>query len=32
MTLEKLRKMTPQERYDFSVKNPEEYKKIYGGN
>lgn len=32
MTLEKLRKMSAQERYDFSVKNPEEYKKIYGGN
>ena len=32
MTLEKLRKMSPQERYDFSVKNPEEYKTLYGGN
>lgn len=36
MTLEKLRKMTPQERYDYSVKNPEEYKTLYsndaGGN
>ncbi|MFV0552932.1 MAG: hypothetical protein ACK5L6_13580 [Anaerorhabdus sp.] len=32
MTLEKLRKMTSQERLDFSVKNPEEYKTLYGGN
>lgn len=35
MTLEKFRKMSPQERYDFSVKNPEEYKSLYtetGGN
>ena len=38
MTLEKLRKMSPQERYDYSVKNPEEYKTLYantdktGGN
>lgn len=35
MTLEKLRKMSPQERYDYSVKNPEEYKALYtetGGN
>lgn len=35
MTLEKFRKMSPQERYDFSVKNPEEYKTLYtetGGN
>ena len=31
MTLEKLRKMTPQERYNFSVSNPEEYKELYGG-
>lgn len=29
MTLEKFRKMSPQERYDFSVKNPEEYKSLY---
>lgn len=29
MTLDKLRKMSPQERYDFSVKNPEEYKTLY---
>ena len=32
MTLEKLRKMSPQERYEFSEKNPDEYKKLYGGN
>lgn len=32
MTLEKLRSMSPQERYEFSVKNPEEYKTLYGGN
>ena len=32
MTKEKLRGMTPQERYDYSVKNPEKYKEIYGGN
>lgn len=32
MTLEKLQKMSVQERYDFSVKNPEEYKNLYGGN
>ena len=32
MTKEKLREMTPMERYEFSQKNPEEYKKIYGGS
>ena len=32
MTKDKLRAMSPQERYEFSVKNPEEYKTIYGGN
>lgn len=32
MTKEKLRAMSPKERYEFSVKNPEEYKTIYGGN
>ena len=33
MTLEKFRAMTPQARYEFSVKNPEEYKALYdGGN
>ena len=32
MTLERFKKMSPQERYDFSVANPEEYKNLYGGN
>jgi hypothetical protein len=32
MTKEKLRSMSPQERFEFSVKNPEEYRNIYGGN
>ena len=32
MTLEDFRKLSPQERHDFSVKNPEEYKNLYGGN
>ena len=32
MTKEQFRKMTPQERYEFSVSNPEEYKQLYGGN
>lgn len=32
ITLADFRKLSPQERYDFSVKNPEEYKKLYGGN
>jgi hypothetical protein len=32
MTKEKLKAMSPTERYEFSVKNPEEYKTIYGGN
>ena len=32
MTLENLRKMTTQERLEFSQKNPEEYKTLYGGN
>lgn len=35
MTLEKFRKLSSQEKYDFSVKNPEEYKALYtetGGN
>ncbi len=32
MTIEQFRKMTPQERHDFSVSNPEEYKTLYGGN
>lgn len=32
MTKEKLRGMTPQDRYKYSVEHPEEYKQIYGGN
>lgn len=32
MTKEKLRGMSAQERYDFSIQHPEEYKQIYGGN
>lgn len=32
MTKEKLRKMTPQDRYKYSVEHPDEYKQIYGGN
>ena len=32
ITIEQFRKMTAQERYDFSVKHPEEYKEMYGGN
>ena len=32
MTLEKLRKMSPAERYEFSQKNPDEYNTLYGGN
>lgn len=32
MTLENLRKMSTQERLEFSKKNPEEYKTLYGGN
>lgn len=32
ITLADFRKMSPQERYKFSVNNPEEYKKLYGGN
>ena len=31
MTMEKFRKLSPKERFDFSVNNPEEYKKLYGG-
>ena len=31
MTLEKLRKMSPSERYTYSINNPEEYKTLYGG-
>ena len=32
MTKEKLREMTPAERFDFSQKNKEEYQRIYGGS
>lgn len=32
MTKEKLRGMSAQERYEFSVNHPEEYRNIYGGN
>ena len=31
VTKEKLRAMSPAERYEFSQKNPEEYKKLYSG-
>lgn len=31
MTMDKFKAMSPQERHDFSVKNPEEYKNLYGG-
>ena len=31
MTLEKFRKMSPNERYKFSVTNPDDYKKLYNG-
>lgn len=32
MTLDGFKKMSPQERYEFSVSHPEEYKTLYGGN
>lgn len=32
MTLDKLRKLSPQERYEYSVKNPEEYKSLYSSD
>ena len=32
VTIEDLRKMSPQERLEFSEKNPDEYKSLYGGN
>lgn len=32
MTLEKLKAMTPIDRYNFSVNHPDEYKNLYGGN
>lgn len=31
MTLTEFRKLSPQERYQFSIKNPDGYKKLYGG-
>lgn len=31
MTIEKLRQMSTQERYEYSVNHPEEYKNLYGG-
>lgn len=31
MTLEKLKQMSPEQRYEFSIKNPEQYKTLYGG-
>ena len=31
MTKEKFRAMSPQERYEYSVAHPNEYKQIYGG-
>lgn len=31
MTLEKLQSMTPNERYQYSVENPDKYKELYGG-
>ena len=32
MTLDKFKKMSDKERYDFSVSNPEQYRTLYGGN
>ena len=32
MTLDKLRKMSPAERLEFSTNHPEDYKTLYGGN
>ena len=32
VTLESFKKMSAQERFEFSQKNPEEYKALYGGN
>lgn len=32
MTIEKFRKMSPAERYNYSITNPNEYKNLYGGN
>ena len=32
MTIDKFRKMSPSERHDYAIKNPTEYKNLYGGN
>lgn len=32
MTIEKFRKMSPAERHNYSITNPNEYKHLYGGN
>lgn len=32
MTIEQFRKMSPAERYNYSLTNPNEYKNLYGGN
>jgi myosin heavy subunit len=32
MTMDKFRKMSPAERHEFAIKNPTEYKNLYGGN
>lgn len=32
MTLDAFKKMSAQERYEFSVANPEKYEELYGGN
>ena len=32
VTLEKLREMSTQDRYDYSVSHPDEYRQLYGGN
>ncbi len=31
MTIDKFRKLSPQERYEYSVNHPNEYKELYGG-
>jgi hypothetical protein len=32
MTIEKFRKMSPAERHEYAITNPNEYKHLYGGN
>jgi hypothetical protein len=32
MTMDQFRKMSPADRYNYSLSNPTEYKKLYGGN